>query len=61
MSIGRVWKCVYVERDLRDGHGGVGEVVCAMCIYAGLDLFFGWGAVVLDVAVFEVTIEAFEV
>lgn len=47
--------------DLRDCHGGVGKVVCAGYTQAFGRLLGGRDAVVLDVAVFEIGVESFEI
>jgi hypothetical protein len=47
--------------DVRNRHGRVGEVICAMRIHASFDLFFCWCAVVLNVAVLEVAVKGLEV
>ena len=49
------------DERLGDGHGGVGEVVRAVCVEACFDLLGLGVAMMLDVAVFKVAVEGFEV
>lgn len=43
---------LYHDEGFGDGHGGVGEVVCAVCVETGFHLLGLGVAVVLDVSVF---------
>jgi hypothetical protein len=48
-----------MEMCLRNRHGCVRKIICAMCVHASLDLVIRRRAVMLNVPVLEITIEAF--